>query len=112
MKALSVRQPWADKILRGEKTIEVRTWTTRYRGPVLICASAKKCDDLPTGITICVAQLVDIRPIAKDDESAACCEVDPSREFAWVLADVRPVDAVPIKGKLGLFEAPDCALSG
>jgi len=30
--ALSVRQPWAELILRGEKQIEVRTWSTNYRG--------------------------------------------------------------------------------
>lgn len=107
MKALSVRQPWAEKILRGEKTIEVRSWTTRYRGPLLICAAAKKCDNLPTGVAVCVARLSDVRPIATTDHAAACCAVDPLREFAWVLTDVRPVDAVPIKGKLGLFEVTD-----
>ena len=33
MKALSVPQPWAEVIARGEKTIEVRTWSTKHRGP-------------------------------------------------------------------------------
>lgn len=104
MKALSVRQPWADKIARGEKTIEVRTWDTRYRGPLLICASAKTCGDLPTGVAVCVVQLVDVRPITTDDESAACCAVDPATEFAWVLADPVPLEPTPIKGRLGLFD--------
>ena len=36
MKALSVQQPWAELIARGEKTIEVRNRNTRHRGPLLI----------------------------------------------------------------------------
>jgi hypothetical protein len=39
MKILSVRQPWAALIVSGHKDIENRTWSTRYRGPVLIHAS-------------------------------------------------------------------------
>ncbi len=39
MKALSIRQPWADLILRGRKTLELRTWTVKYRGPLAIHAS-------------------------------------------------------------------------
>lgn len=38
MKALSIRQPWAELIVRGFKPVENRTWATRYRGPVLIHA--------------------------------------------------------------------------
>lgn len=104
MKALSVRQPWADKIARGEKTIEVRTWGTRYRGPLLICASAKTCGDLPTGVAVCVVQLVDVRRITSEDAVAACCAVDPATEFAWVLSDPMPIDHAPVKGRLGLFD--------
>lgn len=39
MKALSVKQPWANMIASGEKTIETRTWMTGYRGQVLIVSS-------------------------------------------------------------------------
>jgi hypothetical protein len=34
--ALSIRQPWAELILRGEKTVELRDWAASYRGPLLI----------------------------------------------------------------------------
>jgi len=44
MIALSVRQPWAYAILSLGKTIENRTWSTSYRGPVLIHAG-KKIDE-------------------------------------------------------------------
>ena len=40
MKALSVRQPWAWCIVSGFKSVENRTWTTKYRGPILIHASS------------------------------------------------------------------------
>lgn len=32
MRALSIRQPWADAIMAGAKTVENRTWDTAYRG--------------------------------------------------------------------------------
>ena len=39
MKALTVKQPWADLIVSGVKDIENRTWQTNYRGRILIHAS-------------------------------------------------------------------------
>lgn len=41
MKAISIQQPWAHLIVHGYKPIENRTWTTEYRGPLLIHASLK-----------------------------------------------------------------------
>ena len=38
-RALSIRQFWAELILRRRKPIEIRTWTRKYRGPLLIHAS-------------------------------------------------------------------------
>ena len=37
--ALSIKQPWADLILRREKTIEVREWCPDHRGPLLLHVS-------------------------------------------------------------------------
>ena len=39
MKALSVKQPWASLIASGKKSLEIRTWRTDHRGPLLIVAS-------------------------------------------------------------------------
>lgn len=39
--ALSVRQPWAFLIVQGIKEEEYRSWTTDYRGRLLIHASKK-----------------------------------------------------------------------
>lgn len=38
VKALTIRQPWASLIAAGVKTIETRSWWTRYRGPIAIHA--------------------------------------------------------------------------
>ena len=40
-KCLSVRQPWADLIVKGVKSIENRNWFTNHRGPLLIQAPLK-----------------------------------------------------------------------
>lgn len=30
--AISIRQPWAELVVSGRKSIEIRTWTTEYHG--------------------------------------------------------------------------------
>ena len=42
MKVISLLQPWASLVVAGHKKIETRSWNTKYRGPLLIHASAKK----------------------------------------------------------------------
>lgn len=42
MKALSLHPENAAAVAWGDKLVEYRTWQTKYRGPLLICASAKK----------------------------------------------------------------------
>lgn len=39
MKALSLTRPWTTLIMRGHKNVENRTWTTPYRGPLVIHAA-------------------------------------------------------------------------
>lgn len=48
MKALTLWQPWASLIPLGAKTIETRSWSTSYRGPLAIHA-AKRCEAGPVG---------------------------------------------------------------
>ena len=42
MKAISLLQPWAQLVVIGAKQIETRSWNTKYRGELLIHASANK----------------------------------------------------------------------
>lgn len=104
MKALSVKQPWANMIAAGEKTIETRTWRTNYRGPLLI-VSSREPRIAPAGFALAVAVLDDCRPMTRRDEREACCRVYPGAQ-SWVLRDVRKIEPVPIKGALGVFDCP------
>lgn len=102
MKAISIKQPWANLIASGQKTIETRVWTAEYRGPLLI-VSAKSPNIAPAGYAIAVADLVDCRPMTKADEAAACCEIYPNA-VAWILQGVRRVRVFPVKGQLRIFD--------
>ncbi|MBE9209911.1 ASCH domain-containing protein [Nostoc sp. LEGE 06077] len=41
IKAISLHQPWASLIPMGLKKHETRSWSTSYRGSLLICAAKK-----------------------------------------------------------------------
>lgn len=102
MKALSIRQPWANLIAAGEKTIETRTWATDYRGPILI-VSSKSPKIEPAGFALAIADLVDCRPMTRQDELAARCRIYPSA-YSWVLQNIRKIHAFPVRGRLGLYD--------
>lgn len=51
MKALSLHQPWAQLIALGWKHLETRSWSTRYRGPIAICA-AKTTASIDQALTL------------------------------------------------------------
>ena len=46
MKALTVKQPYASLICCGLKNVENRSWTTKYRGTILIHAGTQSGADL------------------------------------------------------------------
>jgi hypothetical protein len=90
--ALSVQQPAASDIAAGAKTIEYRTWQTRYRGPLLIVASkSPRVKGLPSGQAVCVVDLV-------------ACERGEDGVYEWQLQDVQPVEPFDVKGRLGLYK--------
>ena len=102
MKALSMKQPWANLIASGKKTIETLKWKTRYRGNLLI-VSSKKPNIEPAGCAVAVVTLVDCRDMIIADEEAACCRLYPCAN-AWVLSNIKPVEPFPVKGELGIFD--------
>ena len=102
MKALSIKQPWANLLASGEKTIETRLWPTAYRGPLLI-VSSKTPKIHPAGCALAIAELVDCRLMTKSDEAAACCACYPGA-FSWVMRDIRKIAVFPVRGKLGLYD--------
>lgn len=84
MKAISLTQPWAQLVALGEKKIETRSWSTKYRGPLAIHAakgfpgwakdtcyqpqfvaalfrhSLSPADQLPTGVIVATCRLVHV----------------------------------------------------
>jgi hypothetical protein len=44
--ALSLHQPWASAVALGVKTVETRSWSTNYRGPLLIHATSRRPRDI------------------------------------------------------------------
>ena len=105
MKALTLLPDWAMLMFQGEKTVEFRTWKTDYRGDVIICSSARKVKGCISGHALLVANLVEVVPFTKSHLDAAAMDYMPSQKgYAWIFEDVRMIDPVPVKGRLGLFE--------
>ena len=109
MKALSIHPYYAMAIVAGQKSIEVRTWKTDYRGDLLICSTAKKFHDTIASHALGIVTLEDITPFKKKDCDAALMlksEYDQieGQAYAWHLTYNRLIKPIPIKGKLGLWE--------
>jgi hypothetical protein len=153
VKAISIMQPHASLVAIRAKHNETRSWATKYRGPLVIHASAKMgrkqkelCLQEPfataiydlvidggglnpviefdLGAIIATCNLVDIYAIAgyKDminvnpnaEKLLRPFPGEPERSFgdytpgryAWILADMRQIEPIPCKGKLGLWNVP------
>lgn len=124
MKALSIRQPWAELILQGRKTIELRTWNTNYRGRIVIHAG-QQCkeehclaygfnpEELVRGALVGAVEIVDV--IAFDEESYNAHATEhlrlgkwPGDLVGWWLANpVRFEPPIPMSGRQGLFDVDD-----
>lgn len=124
MKCLSVRQPWADLIVYGERLIEIRCWKNYYRGPLLIHAS--KIIDKPAcgrfglesgtiGAILGIVNLIDIQKVSESEYNRlrnvhleVGFRIYGEKTFAWYLVDpARFRKPIPFIGRLGLFNVPD-----
>lgn len=121
MKALTICQPYAELIARGEKPIENRTWPTTYRGPLLIHAGKSRewmdyedglrYPELAFGALVASANLVacllltDVAPWPNRWEHLRRHE-HANGPWCWVLEDVRRITPVPCRGAQGLWELP------
>jgi len=122
MKALSFHQPRAEQIIRGIKTVDVRTWQVQYRGPLVIHASSKRRDGrcrvlgfdpdaLDYGALIGTVEVTEIVPLDEATYEALREEHlldDPFPSgpcYGWRLANPRRFDApIPYRGRMRLFE--------
>lgn|SRR5574337_939184 len=122
MKCLSVSQPYADLIIQGKKTIELRTWNTKFRGEFLVHAPLKiktqvcqklgiDSKGLRTGVIIGRVEIYDVKVYKTQEElKSDYSKHFASREFfdrkyGFLLR--KPVELrvpIPYKGSLGFFE--------
>ena len=131
MRALTICQPYAELIVRGDKPIENRHWATAYRGMLAIHAGKSlqwydqevdgdlyglHLTDLVLGAVVGTATL------------AACLHIDrawPQRwrhlrdhehasgPWCWILEDVKRFpEPVPCRGAQGLWEWGDSSSHG
>lgn len=109
MKALSVKPLWGFAIWFELKTIETRTWQTNYRGDILICTTKELHHGYIPGHALCIAELVNVRPLKKADMEAAYMPDNAYRKglYAWELENIRTIKPIPVRGKPGLFEVDD-----
>jgi hypothetical protein len=120
-KCLSLRQPYAELIVSGRKTIELRKWNTRFRGEFLVHASKAIISEacklynidvslLITGAIVGSAFLYDVKYYQTKKEFIA----DQNKHFAiatysdnkygFLLSNAKRFDKpIPLKGQLGFF---------
>jgi hypothetical protein len=113
--ALGVRQPWVELILRGVKTIEIRSQDTRVRGTIYLYSSKKFSElpaaldvarrhdidfsSLPTGLLVGSVEISATRLARVRDALASCVPANLlAQQFAWELRNpLRFGQPVPVR---------------
>lgn len=120
--ALTVKQPYANDLVTlhrededgtryGYKTIEVRSRKTSYRGDILICSSkAPVFPYLPSGVTLGVVELYDVKPISEfteEDWQSTRIPIEKRKQikkgYGWLMRNPRKVIEYPVSGQLGIY---------
>lgn len=120
--ALSIRQPWAELILQGKKTIETRKWYTKFRGEFYIHApktidleACKKFkidpNSLVTGALVGKAACENVVKYLTDEHFMSDQEKHQSdiyalkkSKFGFLLCGIQRITPIPAKGKLNFFQ--------
>ncbi len=124
-KALSIRQPWANLIVTGIKTIEIRTWRpkTLVLPQIILIHAGKKVDeealkcfgikeDLPTGAIVGEALMTGVKQYSSRDQWLEELEMHRNRPesfqeglYGFVLKDYKQyAQPIPLKGQLNFFD--------
>ena len=121
MKCLSVSQPYADLIVQGKKTIELRTWNTKFRGEFLVHAPFKIKKDackrlgidetkIRTGVIIGKAEIYDVKvynsvsELKSDYKKHFATEEFLRHKYGFLLKKPKELRRpIPYKGSLGFF---------
>lgn len=118
MKAVTICQPYAERIRLGLKPIENRTWPTSYRGPLLIHAGRsrdwmddgddRRYPEMAFGAVVALSELVDCVRVEHLPDHLRDHE-DANGPWCWLLAGVQSVGPIPCRGAQGLW-VPDEAV--
>ena len=127
MKVISIKEPFATLIMRGNKFIETRNWKTNYRGKLFIHASGKELAkefllndyainliknlDFNYGNIICKCNLVDCVYMDEHFIDKIKCNQNEYNlglyeigRYAWIFEDIKVLnEPITIKGHLGLW---------
>jgi len=120
MKVLSLKQPFAELVISGKKTIELRKWNTKFRGEFLIHASKVpdkksmekfgfKENELPLGFIIGKATLVDVKNYPNEKEHSADKDKHLADNFwgnyGFVLENPQRFEKpIPARGNLNFWD--------
>ncbi len=108
--AFGIQQPWAELILRGIKTIEIRRLPVRPGGPIYLYASKQpskaayataaaekfglEIENLPRGVLVGTIEVAQCRPTTPEDAAAACVpEEFLLRMNAWVIGQATRLES-------------------
>ena len=121
MKCLSVCQPFAELIVQGKKTIELRKWNTKFRGEFLVhaakniliedCKRMKISSSITTGAIIGKVKLTDVKKYESDKELKTDKRKHHSlsditkNKYGFILENPKKLRVpIPYSGKLNFFE--------
>lgn len=120
--AISIRQPWAELILSGRKTVEMRLWSTDYRGPIWLHTGKHASTDLDRFFGFDELQrgaylgLVDIAAVSSVDRERwrrwQSKHLDPGEYqpgvFGWTLENPVRIEApIAAPGNLKVYAIDD-----
>lgn len=118
MRALTITQPWASLLARGEKRVENRTWAPPEEliGDLVALHASREFDqfdgylirrrygvsieqaDCPLGAVVAVARLTDVLTESPDPWFLG--------PYGWVFTEVTRIDPVPCRGARRLWTLP------
>lgn len=119
--ALTVKQPYATQLVTesfevdgeiyAEKSIEVRSRNTSYRGDVMICSSCNPViHGYMSGVTLGIVELYGVKPVSEFDLSDWERTRIPlekykkiTKGYGWLMRNPRRVVEFPVKGQLGIY---------
>ncbi len=117
MKALSLKQPYAELVVAGKKKIELRNWNTKFRGEFFIHASGQVdkeamqkfgFNELPRGSIIGKTTLVEVKKYPTETEHrrdrALHLASSDWGKYGFVLENAQRITPITAKGKLGFWE--------